>query len=62
MVDMKNFLAVGVAVAVATTLLSDERQFTQALIRWERTRSLPSLLHVATSGFFLAEDVTALVA
>jgi hypothetical protein len=57
---MKNAVAVGVGVLMATTLLTDARQTAIAFQRWERNRSLPNLLHVATSGFFLAEDVAAL--
>ena len=59
---MRNVLAVATGVLMATTLISDEQQFMRAAQRWQRDRSLGSLLHLATSGVFLAEDVTALTA
>lgn len=59
---MRNASAVAVAVLMASSLLADERQFVRAVTRWQRDRSLSSLLHLATSGFFLAEDLAALAA
>jgi hypothetical protein len=57
---MKNVLAIATSIAMAGTLLADERSFALALIRWERRPCLVSAFHVATSGLFLAEDVAAL--
>lgn len=57
---MKTGFAVTMGVLMVMGLLSDERQFALAARRWERDRSLPNLLHLATSGFFLAEDAAAL--
>jgi hypothetical protein len=57
---MKNLIALAITVVGISTLLADERSFAVALQRWERDRSLASLLHVATSGFFLVEDASAL--
>lgn len=57
---MRNASAAVMVILTVTTLLADERKFALALIRWRRDRSLGSLLHLATSGFFLAEDVAAL--
>jgi len=54
---VKNALAVAVGVLAVMTVVSDERRFVRAAQRWERDRSLGSLLHLATSGFFLAEDL-----
>jgi len=50
-------LAVGVGVLTIMTLASDERKFARAVQQWQRDRSLGSLLHLATCGFFLAEDL-----
>jgi hypothetical protein len=59
---MRNASVAVVAVLMAATLLADERRFARAALRWQRERSPASLFHLATSGLFLAEDVTALVA
>jgi hypothetical protein len=53
-------LAAAVAIMQAGVLLADSEKFARAAVRWQRDRSLGSLLHVATSGLFLAEDVAAL--
>jgi hypothetical protein len=55
---MKMLLAVGIGALTAVSLLADARQFALAAQRWERDRSPSSLFHLATSGFFLAGDIT----
>jgi hypothetical protein len=57
---MKQMITLAVAVATVTTLLADERSFARALQRWQHDRSPAALLHIATSGFFLAEDLATL--
>jgi hypothetical protein len=57
---MKQIITIAVAIAATTTLLADERSFARALQRWQHDRSPSALLHLATSGFFLAEDLAAL--
>lgn len=57
---MKNAAAMAVSAIMITSLLAKERTFALALQRWEGQRTIPNLLHLVTSGFFLAEDVAAL--
>jgi hypothetical protein len=59
-VTMKTVLAIAAGTIVITGLLSDTRRFVLASQRWERDCSAASFLHLATSGFFLAEDVAVL--
>jgi hypothetical protein len=57
---MKTALALAVGAITVLGLVSDERQFALAAWRWEHDRTPLNLLHMVTSGFFLAEDVAAL--
>ena len=57
---MKKAVIIAGSVVLVSGLLSDARRFALAERRWQRGHSLPSLLHLATSGLFLAEDVARL--
>jgi hypothetical protein len=45
---------------LATGLPSDVRRFALAERQWQRDHWLPSLLYLAASGLFLAEDLAGL--
>jgi hypothetical protein len=57
---MKTTLVLAVGAIALIGLVSDERQFALATRRWEHDHTPLNLLHLVTSGFFLAEDVAAL--
>jgi hypothetical protein len=57
---MKQMIVLAVSIATITTLLADERSFARALQRWQHDRSPSELLHIATSGLFLTEDLATL--
>jgi hypothetical protein len=57
---MKTAVALAVGAIAVMGFISGERQFALAARRWEHDRTPLNLLHVVTSGFFLAEDVAAL--
>jgi hypothetical protein len=56
----RNIFAAATAALLAFQLASDGRKVARAFVLWEQRPSLLSALHVATSGYFLAEDVAAL--
>jgi formate hydrogenlyase subunit 3/multisubunit Na+/H+ antiporter MnhD subunit len=57
---MKKVIIIGGSVVLASGLLSDTRRFALAERRWQHDHSLLSLLHLGTSGLFLAEDIARL--
>jgi hypothetical protein len=57
---MKETLVIAGGLVLVSGLLSDARRFALAERRWQREHSLPALLHLATSGLFLAGDVARL--
>ena len=57
---MKNAVAVLVGAGMLCSLCADQRKFAIALQRLEHHRTLPNLLHAATFGLFVAEDIAAL--
>lgn len=57
---MKNLLAAGIGVIALVNVFSDSDRFVMALKQWEQRKTPATLLHLATSGFFLARDLGAL--
>ena len=57
---MKKAVIIAGSVVLVSGLLSDARRFALAEHRWQCDHSLPSLLHLVTSGVFLAEDAARL--
>lgn len=58
--NRNQILGLAVFAAALANVASDEKRFALALRQWQRNRTPAALFHVATSGFFLARDVTAL--
>lgn len=56
----RKTLAALIGIHQAAMLLAGPDDIARALTRWQAQPSLASLLHLATCGLFLAEDVAAL--